>query len=181
MLKNILVRRAIYKDVAVMKEICEENLLDLNCEKTMLKDFANRGFLMSRMDEKYTQNMIVDEKNYIVLVAESGGEIMGYLTACDISKIANEFKNEIEQLENHRILYYKQIAKKSGLKGVGKALILELFDEAKCRNYTSILCKIVHEPLHNRASDAFHGKYGFKQLRVAQEEGRMVGIYLKKL
>jgi len=176
-----MVRRAKYKDVEGMMEVCEKNLLSINQGKMSVREVEKQGFLMSKLEENYAKKLLDDEENYIVLVACDGDEVLGYLTAGDISKVANDFQNEIEELQGHKILYYIQIAKKPGMKGIGTALLMGLFEEAKRSNYTDIICKIVHEPFCNKASIRFHEKYGFKKLRLAQEKSRVVGVYLKML
>ena len=174
------VRAARHEDIAGIIKICEENLLTNHQKNMTNEEIVKSGFLMSKLESDYAKNMIDDEENFIFLVAEEAGEILGYLTACDISKVAADFQKEIIEAE-HKFVYYKQIAKRPGIKGLGTELFLGLLAEAKRRNYTAILCKIVHEPIYNQASIAFHEKNGFKEIRKAQEKNRLVGVYLRAL
>lgn len=177
---KIVVQDATYQDISQIIQICESNLMSKNLSKMTASDFSKSGFLMSKLEENHAKNMIDDKEHHIFLIAKQDDEVVGYISACDILKIAEEFTDEISQLKKP-ILYHKQIAKKPGIIGVGKALIEGLFMEAKNRNYNYILCKIVEEPFLNKASIDFHEKYCFRKIRTVQEKDRVVGIYLRNL
>lgn len=181
--KDLIIKNANYEDVSQIVEICAQNLVENNHEDFASGALSQRGFLIKKLDEKGVKMMIDDKSNFFVLVLKSGDEVLGYLSACDISKTEKSFQKKVSQLEEinskERVLYYKQIAKRPLEKKVGSKLILALFAEAKKRGYEFIVCKIVHKPCKNMASIGFHKKFGFQEISSVVENDVELGIYLK--
>lgn len=174
-----VVKAATLQDAEKMVGICEENLVENKQENNL----SQSGFLVTRLTSEVARKMIADEKNHLALILQEGDQAMGYLTGCDISEMDLAFQNHVKnflQLKNSsRIFYHKQIAKKINAKKVGEKLLLAMFDEARKRGYREIICKIVHEPFFNQASVSFHQKFGFNEIGKIEENGRVLGIYLK--
>ncbi len=169
------VRQANYQDLQDIVEICRENLLRNKKED----EISARGFLMSEMTEEYARNMI--DSDSVVLVAEKNNKISGYLVAYDLANEDEIFQAEVRKikgLENAKIIYYKQIAKRLNETGVGKNLLIELVKEASKKGYSHIVCKIVLAPFYNQASVNFHEKNGFVKMTDLAEKERVVGIYV---
>ena len=85
------------------------------------------------------------------------------------------------QKKSDKILYYKQIAKKPGEKNIGGKLLSAMFDEGRSRGYRSVICKIVHQPIRNETSVAFHEKFGFKKISSLTENNITFGIYFREI
>lgn len=180
--KSLLVKAAELIDINCMIAICEENLVENNRDKMTSDDFSKKGFVFLKLTAADAKSMIEDQKNFLTLVLKDGDEVLGYLIAHDVSKSEIEFQKkilQIEELKNHKIFYHRQIAKKSGVKNVGQKLLFTMFDEARFRGYSCIVCKIVHQPFYNQASISFHKKFGFKQISEIKTNDRNAGIYLK--
>ncbi len=180
----MLVRSATDNDIEQILEINAKNLLANNKDKMTSEEFSKKGFILMKVTKKDLENAIADKLGYIVLVSEENSEITGYLTACDITNVDVKFQKEvaaIKEASGHKILYYKQIAKKPETQNVGKNLIAKMFDEARHRSYSCIICKIVHKPFYNQASIGFHEKYGFSKVDEIKEEDRLIGVYLKQI
>lgn len=185
-----IVQFATYSDIAQMVEICAENLVENNREEFSSGNLSQRGFLIKKLEENETKKMIDDQKNFCSLVVKKEDKVLGYLTACDLKKTDENIQQQISQLiasgkfgENFddKIFFYKQIAKRISEKNIGSKLLLAFYDEAKKRGYSSIVCRIVHSPQKNLASISFHQKFGFEEIAEVEENGALLGIYLKQI
>lgn len=173
-----IICKAGYQDIDSIVEICRQNLLSNKKSDKVSK----QGFLMSEMTKDYAKNMI--DRGDVILVAKRDKIICGYLTAGDLKSEDTNFYDEvlkINGLGNAKIIYHKQIAKSLNEVGVGKNLLLTMFDEARIRGYSHVVCKIVLHPFYNQASVNFHEKSGFVKMAELQEVNRMVGVFVKKL
>ncbi len=172
-------------DVSEIVGICNSRLLAKQRDEER-RDAGKKGFLIQELTDKVVQEMILDKENFLVLAAKSGDEVLGYLIACDMKKTDNLFQKEVLELQRAQSLgaktfYYRQIAKKIGTKNVGEKLVLAMINELKTRSYSSVICKIVHQPFCNLASINFHKKLGFEELISMSDNELTVGIYLKNL
>src|SRR3989344_231715 len=176
------VRVATIADAKAIEEICSENLVQNR------QDLAEKeGFLVTKVTESDAQKMIGD-LHHLCLAAESEGEIVGYLTACRLDKSGADTLSQVSILEiskklpQEKIIFYKHIAKKVGYNGVGSALLETLIKTAKEKNFKTIICRIIHQPIKNLASIAFHQKFGFRlEGERERSDGYVAGLYVKNL
>jgi GNAT superfamily N-acetyltransferase len=173
-----------YSDIEQMIAICEQNLVENNRDKFAAEDFSKKGFLISRLTLDDAKKMIDDQNNSFACVIKNGAEVLGYLTGCDLEKYGTKFFENVpslEKIKNEKIFYHKQIVKKPDAKNIGKKLLFAMFDEAKNRGYSHVICRIVHAPFCNETSISFHEKFGFQKIGSTEENGVTLGIYLKNL
>ncbi len=172
-----------HSNIPQMMAVCAQNLVKNNRDKFTDEDFSKNGFLIVQLTEELAKQFIDDPKNYFAHVAKNGEEVLGYLTACDVTKSGINFEivPAFEKIKNEKIFYHKQIAKKPDAKHVGKKLLFSMFDEVKSRGYKYVICRIVHAPLYNQASITFHERCGFKEVGSMEENGAKLGVYLKIL
>jgi predicted GNAT superfamily acetyltransferase len=171
-------------DIAQMIDICAQNLIENNDKKFTAAEFSQKGFLVKKLTKEDVEEILQDQKNQFVCVAKEGEEVLGYLIGCDVSKTKINFLKywpDFKKSEKGKFFYHKQIVKKPEAKNVGKKLLLAMFDEAKIRSYSQVICRIVHKPFFNQASINFHQKFGFNQVTTMEESGMMLGIYQKNL
>lgn len=145
-------------DIAQMIEICAQNLVENNRDKFAADDFAAKGFLIRKLTREDVEEMLADQENHFSCVVKNGAEILGYLTGCDVKKSEIDFIRNVPELakfKNQKLFYHKQIVKKLDAKNVGTKLLQAMFDEAKIRNYSHVVCRIVHKPFFNQASIFF--------------------------
>ena len=193
-------------DVKPILAMLQEHLIDIDDPQTHHQ--KNGGFLIMNFSEQQITEMILDDKNNLVLVvkkddfeenaAEKAKEkydakedkMLGYLTSSRFGEISEDLqKNVLPYLQKEKIndlekvIYYRQIAVKtnSGVKNIGSFLIENFFREAKISGYQYAVCRIVLEPICNQKSISFHQKFGFKQIGIAKESGFVSGVYLKDL
>ena len=173
-----------YFDIDQMIAICEQNLVENNREKFAAEDFSKKGFLISRLTAFDAKKMIDDQKIFFVCVIKDGEEVLGYLTGCDVGECKTKFFEDVpslEKIKNEKIFYHKQIVKKPNATKIGKKLLFAMFDEAKNRGYSHVICRIVHAPFCNETSISFHEKFGFQKIGSTEENGVILGVYLKTL
>lgn len=181
MVSLTLITKAEKSDAAQIALIGKENLL-----QNQTGDLAKSGFLVRPINQALVEEFIADEK-HIVLVAKQNDEVVGYLISCALTALEGEILDAVLDLEEvqktplKKILYHKQIAKKSGTKNVGKPLVQGLIAEAKKQNFELIACRIIHAPQNNEVSIALHSKLGFELKVEKQEDEFLKGIYLLKL
>lgn len=166
----------------IMRKILEEHLIDIHNPQT-LQNSKNNGFLIRNISSEQIEELIADQKNNLVLTAKENEEILGYIISSKFSSAQKQYtKAMLPYLEQRKInpdltLYYRQIAVKLGTQNIGKSLVSELLDRAKNVGYEHIICKIIHEPLKNHKSIAFHTKFGFNFIDELKEDV-VAGLYL---
>ena len=173
------------QDIGEMVAICATQLV-ANREGDNAQNMGKSGFLIVELTKDQAKDIINDSKDSLALILKRDDEILGYLTAFDIKKTEDEFRQKVfsvPQLQKFgkKIFYYNQIAKKPNSKNVGKKLTLAMVDEAKKRGNSCIICKIGHKPFRNEASIAFHEKLGFKCIEEIDKGGYLCGIYWKEV
>jgi len=179
------VRLATSHDIEDISVICSNQLIK-NRKGQDQKTLEESGFLLGEYSKEKWQETISDNENCLTLVLEKREGVVGYLTGCDIIKTESELQEKVslllglEDLER-QVFYYSQIAKKQTISNVGKPLVLAMIDEIAKRKFSFVICKIIHGPIKNYASIAFHEKLGFKYIGEMYQEGYLRGIYLKKL
>src|SRR3989344_3549719 len=89
----------------------------------------------------------------------------------------------IEEICAENLVQNRQdLAKKVGYNGVGSALLETLIKTAKEKNFKTIICRIIHQPIKNLASIAFHQKFGFRlEGERERSDGYVAGLYVKNL
>lgn len=173
-----------YSDIAQMIKVSGEVLVKTNRAKFSDEDFAKQGFLIVQLTEEVARKFIDNSQNHFACVAKEGEDVLGYLTSCDVKEsgiIFSEEMPEFKQIKDQKIFYHKQIARRPGTKNIGQKLLLAMFDEVKKRGYSHILCRIVHAPFYNEVSVVFHQKFGFRKIGEMEDNGAMLGVYLKEL
>jgi len=181
----MITRKAKYEDIAKITEICRLNLVGTNKENFSADDFSKRGFLVTAISEDLVKEMIDDHKNHLVFIAQENEEIIGYLTACNIEIMPDDFLPSFKETLHKKTIYYKQIAKKPGTQNVGDGLLNLFIKEAQENGYEQIICHIVHQPFFNQKSITFHEKYNFRNIGETIQNKSLgettLGIYLRKL
>ncbi|MES2677982.1 MAG: GNAT family N-acetyltransferase [Pseudomonadota bacterium] len=178
---------ATLKNINSIRKILQENLVDID-DSRILSERKNNGFLVRNISEKEIEELILDEKNHLVLVAEKDGEVLGYLIASRFTYLPENLQNGVlsclqmkKITDFEQIIYHRQIAVKSGFKGIGGVLLAEFLTQAKLKGFKNVLCRIVHQPIHNQRSILFHQKFGFGFLGEIGENNLIAGLYLKNL
>jgi len=184
----MIIESAEKKDLFRMLEILNKNLIainkyqELNQEKT-----ENGGFLIGSFSIEEISPYIDDKKNHIILTAKDE-EIIGYLISHNLCQVKDVLYKELTSFpeinsikDKKKILYYRQIAKLPEKKNVGSKLVEAMFDKAKEMGYEAVVCRIVHAPLQNKISIAFHEKFGFEFLGLVQNGDVTLGVYLRDL
>lgn len=184
----MIIESAEKKDLFRMLEILNKNLIpinkyqELNQEKT-----ENSGFLIGSFSIEEISTRIDGKENHIILTAKEE-EIIGYLISHNLRQIDDLMYKcftsfpEINSIKDKKkILYYRQIAKLPEKKNVGSKLVEAMFDKAREMGYEAVVCRIVHAPLQNKISIAFHEKFGFRFLGLVQNGDVTLGVYLKDL
>ncbi len=171
-------------EISQMIEICAQNLVENNRDKMSSNDFSNQGFLIRKLTKEDVKKMLSNQVKHLVFVAKEGENIQGYLTGCDVIESGFDFDlyvPSLNKIAGGKFFYHKQIVKRFEAKNIGSKLLFSMFDEAKSRGYSHVICRIVHQPFLNQISISFHEKYGFKQVGEMFENNNVLGIYLKKL
>ncbi len=171
-------------EISQMIEICAQNLVENNRDKMSSDDFANKGFLIRKLTIEDVQEMLANQDRHFVIAIKDGENLQGYLTGCDAYESGIDFLLYVPKLNNiegAKFFYHKQIVKRPEAKNVGSKLLLSMFDEAKSRGYSHVICRIVHQPFLNQSSISFHEKFGFKKVGEMTENKNVLGIYLKEL
>ena len=171
-----------YRDIADIIAINNANLLKNNLDG----DAGKSGFLVGEPSKVELQNIIDDKLKSLAVVLKRENEVLGYLIGFDIIKTEVDFQQQVFSLfeskglnyEDDKVFYYSQIAKKPNSKNIGKNLVLSMFSEVKKMGYDYIVCRIVHSPIKNEASMAFHQSLGFKSVGDIAGGGYLCGIYL---
>lgn len=182
----IQIAAAALHDIPDIMTILQQNLIH-NLDISANKNIEQTGFLIHAFTPEVLEVAILNPAHYMVITAQQQQETVGYIWACDYQTLSAEFQEKLSTiLAEHRIpiesiLYYRQIAKKVGTKGIGQALITALMQEALQRHYRYIICQIVHQPFENKASINFHEKAGFKMLTTIPNEEKLTGLYLKAI
>jgi len=173
---------AIHADITQMIAVCAQNLIENNREKLSADDFSKKGFLVRKLTKEDVEEMLADQKNHFACVVKEGEKVLGYLTGCDAAKSGIDFSKHAPDLQKiTKLFYHKQIVKVLEAKNVGTKLLFTMFNEAKSRGYSHVICRIVHKPFFNQASISFHEKFGFKEIGAMEENGLTLGIYLLNL
>jgi len=181
---RITTQEATFTDISAITTIIKKNIISI--ENSTHKQ-ESTGFLLFQYTNQDIQSFIADKENYFVQIAKMENNIVGYAIACNLKEMPalhlslqalSIFNN---QFEYFKILYLKQIAKKPGTHGVGKALMQSLFTHAAKKKYDYIVSRVVHEPIKNRISVSLHEKFGFNFVSLMQEKDHMAGLYLKQL
>ncbi len=177
-------------DVKPILAILQEHLLDLQNPNRLAQD---SGFLVRHFSEKEIEDLILDNKNNLVLTARDDDKVIGYITSSRFSQLSENIQKDVIDClqvtkisDLSKVLYYRQIAvkygaTKSGIKNIGSNLIERFLKEAKIAGYDYIICRIIHEPVMNSRSISFHQKFGFDEIGTAKEKDFVAGIYLKDL
>jgi predicted GNAT superfamily acetyltransferase len=154
-----MIRKATTKDAKTIIEIIES---------VHIKNIKNidGGFLMSEnLSESFYENMI---NNYdYCYVYELENKIVGFLMAYSsrfIDKTDELGSYLIDSYLNEEFIYIFQVAVNPScqMNNIGTNLYLELFNNAKIKNFKAITSK---NPL-NKVSRLFHQKLGFKDAGV---------------
>lgn len=159
-------------------EIMQQNLLSNLDKDTNL----SAGFLIHGFSQEYIENAVKDD-NFILYTALDQNEVVGYCLGCRFEKLNAELQNKFvgiigqEQVQNNKILYYRHIAKKRDVKGVGKALLSALLNDAQQQNYQVVLAQIIKAPIRNEASENFHKKFGFEEIGIVKDAEFTAGLY----
>jgi predicted GNAT superfamily acetyltransferase len=171
-------------EISQMIEICAQNLVENNRDKMSSDDFSNKGFLIGKLTKEDVQEMLANQDKHFVVAVKESENLQGYLTGCDLSESGIDFSlyvPNLNKIEGAKFFYHKQIVKRPEAKNVGSKLLLSMFDEAKARGYSHVICRIVHQPFLNQSSISFHEKFGFKKVGEMSENNNVLGIYLKEL
>lgn len=183
----ISIRPAHYQDIPGIMAILHSHLM-ANKKNPDHEQLEQNGFLIHGYPETELMNAIAHPESHILLVAIENNEVVGYILTYDLqshpSHASPEEKIVLEAqkiLTTEKVLYHRHIARKSGKKGIGTQLLKSLCTEAQKRHYQYIFCRIVEAPHKNKISIATHQKLGFTSVGSIPEEGRTLGIYLKKL
>ena len=171
-----------YCDIVDIIAINNANLLKNNLDG----DAGKSGFLVAESSEIDLKNLINDKLKSLSVVLKRENEVLGYLIGFDIIKTEVDFQQQVFSLfeskglnyEDDKVFYYSQIAKKPYSKNIGKNLVLSMFSEVKKMGYDYIVCRIVHSPIKNEVSMAFHHSLGFKYVGDIAGGGYLCGIYL---
>lgn len=165
---------------------------ELNFKNTKNPD---RGVLMFPIDEEKVNKMLFAGGN-ISLIAEEENEIVGFLFAYPISefkKISTYWSEKLtkviegENIDSDKVFYYEYLASKEGTKGVGMNLFKEFESQIDGKQYTHLICEILHKPLLNTNSITFHENRGFSLVDKVPYEATddipqmLWGVYLKEL
>jgi predicted GNAT superfamily acetyltransferase len=181
------IHSATTKDIPGIMLILQSRLVDICDPNVAGAGLENSGFLIGNIEHKEIEELILDEENNIILVAKDGDEVLGYLIAHRFSEIADSKKGVLLSLESQKIqqlekvIYYRQIAVKSGVKNVGGLLLAELLELAKKSGYKHAVCRIVHQPVNNQKSILFHQKFGFNLVGDDAMGAVVLGVYLLNL
>ena len=118
-------------------------------------------FVENAVSENYiTENIAAaHSQNFPYLVAELGGEIVGYA-------YASRWKNRSAYRFSAETTVY--LAQGSTAKGIGSALYEALFVELRLRSYHTVLAGI---SLPNDASIALHEKFGMEKVAHLSDVG----------
>ncbi len=138
------------EDTQAILEIINHNIL----HSTSLYDYSVRTFEQQKtiLEEKI-------QKGFPVIVAENGGEIIGF-------GMYSEFRfREAYQFTVEHSVY---VAANHLGKGIGKRLLSELIVLAKAQKLHTMIGVIDSE---NQNSIAFHEQFGFKIVGVIKESG----------
>jgi len=170
-----------YRDIIDIIAINNANLLQNNLDA----DAGKSGFLVVELSEIDLKNIIDDKLKSLAVVLKKEEAVFGYLIGFDIMKTEVDFQQQVFSLfeskglnyEDDKVFYYSQIAKKLNSKNIGKNLVLSMFSEIKKMGYDYIICRIVHSPIKNEASMAFHQSLGFKFIGDIVGGGYLCGVY----
>jgi predicted GNAT superfamily acetyltransferase len=169
-------------DVSEIEAISRQNLIDLATQAIAPNAHhqATKGFLTQNIGTSEISRMIIDPQNNLILIAKENNSVQGFIIASDLDA-NNDFNAYLQEANidrQQKIIYYRQIAKKPGSGKIGEALLSEFLSKAKSQGYNYALCRIIHGPINNQRSIAFHQKFGFKLIGQAQEKDRLAGIYV---
>lgn len=175
-------------DAESISLILQEQLIDIN-NAQLSPDLGSRGFLIRNFSPKEIADLILDKTN-LILVAKKKNEVIGYIIGGKLNNIPAELRNDAllsllkaqsESLDD--VLYYRQIAVRSANKnsGVGRILISRFLNFAKTSGYQNVVCRIVHQPINNEKSIAFHQKSGFNLIGIAKEKNVVAGVYILRI
>ncbi|MEX1014504.1 MAG: hypothetical protein WDZ80_05070 [Candidatus Paceibacterota bacterium] len=135
------IREAKPNDIEDILSVQSEVLLEENSNLSK-EDLELKGFLKNKITKKELKNIFQGNSDCILLVAEEDNNITGYLLAynfIDWSKSHKEWENKInlnvpkDKVINQKTLYYKHIASKRSVEGVGKKLHNRFIEIAKKR------------------------------------------------
>lgn len=173
-------------DAVGIVEVLQANLISIkNVAENSKTDLEERGFLLGALTKEEMENYIADQKNKMVFVLKNGEKVFAYLSACDFAKSDEKMREELSSFPEikkfQKILYYHQIAKLPEVRNAGKKLLAAMLEEAGDRGYEAVLCRIAHQPIQNKASTAFHEKYGFKLVGMQGKNDVTFGVYLLNL
>jgi GNAT superfamily N-acetyltransferase len=183
------IRNANNCDAKAISKISNHNLI-ANQKEKFLEEFEKKGFLMTGYCAEFIEKNILNQQDQITLVAETKSEIIGYLTGQNLFSLEEVLQKNLVQILTdlnysfkNKIFYYRQIAKISDQKNIGKNLLLAMLEKAKEMGYDLIICKIVTAPFFNQASINFHEKFGFEKITKEFDSKKEVefSIYQKLL
>lgn len=182
----ICILPASLQHVPAILNILQQNLIT-NLDTSASNLVEQRGFLIHAFKPEVLETAITDPEHYLVLTAWQQQRMQGYIWACDYQRLATEFQATLADVltEHHvptsHVLYYRQIAKMPGSKGIGSAMLSALCNEAIQRGYQYVICQIMHKPFENKASIKFHENAGFKLLTTLSAEDKISGLYIKAI
>jgi len=166
------------------------NELSINNRIKLNENLSENGFLVYPITKNDLEGIIKNKKN-ILLVAKHNTKIIGYALAYDIfewMKLKPTWENKLKlnklystKLFNKNMVYFRQVGRLSGYKGVGIKLEERLFEIIKERGYHRIIAEIAQYP-KNIISQKVHKARGFIKVGTIEYGDSIIwGVYIKDI
>ncbi|MCK4327355.1 MAG: GNAT family N-acetyltransferase [Candidatus Diapherotrites archaeon] len=169
--QQTMVRGAVAGDAEAIVGVAQSVLLP-NLSTT------SRGFLRNRYTREVYEKKLGSSP--YCLVAEEGGEAIGFLIAYESQLLVPENEVEKEIVRKHSGFVYicqAAVRPEHTEKGVGTRLYERLLKETGGK---PLMCVISSRP-RNKPSERFHEKMGFKKLgEVTEKDGTKWWVYKKE-
>ena len=171
-----------------MMSIMVQNLI-AHKTKVSTEVMEQIGFLIYDFTTEEARIAVKDKHNFICLVSEEDGNLIGYTLGCNIKKLEPAYQETLTSASlkisdiiiSDKVFYHRHIAKKTNKKNIGKELLHALLGKVKETGYKYIICQIAEKPIQNKVSKAIHEKCGFVCVGYHQSDEVEFGIYIKEI
>lgn len=152
----------------------------------------DKGFLVNEIDKNDLSYAIEhnQKESFITIAKNIEGKIVGYFLAYDMDYFIKKNPNWLNEvgvstkiIEDKKVMYGKHLASDGSIKGVGKALEIQMYDLVKNLGYSLCLVEICEGPIKNDKSLGIHTS-GFSMKKISEykdKNGFTWGIYSKEI
>ena len=156
------------------------------------ESIGKKGFLVNEININDLNDAIEhnQKESFITIARNTKDKIVGYFLAYDLGYFIKKnpnWLNEVginpEIIENKKVIYGKHLASDGSIKGVGRALEIEMYDLVKHLGYSVCLVEMCEGPIRNDKSLGIHtNEFFYKKISEYKDKNNFTwGIYSKEL